>query len=586
MNSRQSLTVSWLRGDTHASSNKKKDSSLAPTGAVRIAESRALLHAGGLITGSVYIDANSDGTRDANEIGVPGLVVDLSGTDSTDAPADRSTITDDNGFYAFDELYPGTYEISKRQSTATIDAEDSSSVSGATTGNNRFSDLILADDQSLGSINFTEAGLRPEFFSIAWFFASAPPTHDMLRETMALAEELAGNVELAASIRASSGDVNDAINSAPLAMNDLFAVEQDNVLMVDVASGLLANDFDVNGDSLSAALVGQAGNGVVSLNDDGSFTYTPNSGFNGVDSFTYETSDGTLTSSLATVTVNVNQANQAPIASNDDFTVAENAVLTVGERHGVLANDTDPDGDVLTADIIDQVANGVVALNSDGSFTYTPNTDFSGQDSFTYQANDGAATSSPATATITITPAAAGNGLFGPVTPGSFESANLLGARTDLVAGAPPLSAEHVNGDIDYSDYSNPPTYGPHHGFDPNDVDGNPGITPRPTGVYTTEQPDEDLIHNLEHGHVWISYNPNLISSGDLAALEQLVLDGSPNANGGGVGVILTPREANDTMIALASWARLLTLDDYDPATVRDFVETNRGQAPEGFITP
>jgi hypothetical protein len=183
---------------------------------------------------------------------------------------------------------------------------------------------------------------------------------------------------------------------------------------------------------------------------------------------------------------------------------------------------------------------------------------------------------------------AGGNQPFGPVTIGNFDDPNLLGDRTDELPNAPPITNEHVNGDIDYADHSNPPTYGDHHGFDPNDsvFDPNPGITPRPTGVYTTEQPDEDLIHNLEHGHVWISYNPSLISARDLAALEQLVRDGSPNPNGGGVGVILTPRAANDVMIALASWARLLTLDAFERTTIRDFVESNRGKAPEEFQTP
>ena len=85
---------------------------------------------------------------------------------------------------------------------------------------------------------------------------------------------------------------------------------------------------------------------------------------------------------------------------------------------------------------------------------------------------------------------------------------------------------------------------------------------------------------------MWISYNPSLISAGDLALLEQFVRDGSPNANGGGVGVILTPRAANDAMIAVASWARLLKMNSYDPVMLRQFIETNRGKAPEGFITP
>ena len=179
-----------------------------------------------------------------------------------------------------------------------------------------------------------------------------------------------------------------------------------------------------------------------------------------------------------------------------------------------------------------------------------------------------------------------GNQLFDVVTLGDFQDNNVLGTRTDLVAGAPAITANHVDGTVDYSAHSNPPTYGDHHGFDSEGTDSNPGITPRPTGIYTTEQPDEDLIHNLEHGHVWISYSPSLISTADLTALQQLVIDGSPNSNGGGVGVILTPRAANTSAIALASWARLTTLNSYDADTVRNFIEVNRGKAPEGFITP
>jgi hypothetical protein len=166
---------------------------------------------------------------------------------------------------------------------------------------------------------------------------------------------------------------------------------------------------------------------------------------------------------------------------------------------------------------------------------------------------------------------------FGEVTVGSFEDAGLLGIRTDLVPNALPIVATHVTEAVDYSGYSNPPTYGPHHPF-LTDAQDN-AITPRATGVYQSEQPDEDLVHNLEHGLVWISYNPTLITNGDLDELEQLVIDGGTNT-----GVILTPRSANDHAIALASWARLLTLDSYDATQVRNFIETNRGKAPEGFI--
>jgi hypothetical protein len=185
----------------------------------------------------------------------------------------------------------------------------------------------------------------------------------------------------------------------------------------------------------------------------------------------------------------------------------------------------------------------------------------------------------PVGATPPVTPPVVppGNGLLPAVTPGEFDDPDLLGTRTDLVAGAPPVVDQiHVTGPVDYSAYSNPPTYGPHHASTT-----APHFAPlQPTGVYTTEQEDEDAVHNLEHGHVWISYDPSLIGT-NLPALEELV-----RSFGTSVGVVLTPRARNDTMIALASWAHLLTMTTFDPIAIRNFAITNRGHAPEGFITP
>ena len=167
--------------------------------------------------------------------------------------------------------------------------------------------------------------------------------------------------------------------------------------------------------------------------------------------------------------------------------------------------------------------------------------------------------------------------LFDLVEVGDFTDEGLLGVRTDLIEGAPEVTLnEHVSGAIDYSDFSNPPTYGPHHG--PLNQDGG-SVVPRPTGVYDTVQPDEDLVHNIEHGHVWISYNPTLISTGDLLLLERMVENGGTNA-----GVILTPRPKNTSAIAVASWAHLLELSSFDDQMIRDFINTNRGHAPEGYI--
>ncbi len=553
-------------------------------------ELRTLLHGAGTLSGSVYIDANGDGTRDPEELGVPGIVIQLTGSSESEGSLARSTFTGDDGVYLFDELDPGTYQVAKRQTQSTLDGQDSTSATDAVLDNNRFSNLVLEDGQNLPGNNFGEQGIRPEYVSIAWFFASTPPAKQMLRETIAVSEERAGNAELAASIRAGGSDLPESINAVPIAINDTYSIEQNGVLDVSATAGLLANDLDSDGDVLTANLVDQVTHGVVSISADGGFQYTPETDFAGTDTFTYRANDGQADSSVATVTINVQPPddgiNQAPVAEDDEYSVMQGGTFSTGAAHGVLANDTDVDGDVLTATLVDSTTHGTVNLNADGSFTYAPESGYSGADAFTYQASDAQVSSNIGTVQIDVTPASSGELAFGPVTAGEFDDSNLLGTRTDLVAGAPPITRNHVDGDLDYSNHSNPPTYGDHHGFDPEGTDVNPGITPRPTGIYTVEQPDEDLVHNLEHGHVWISYNPDLINATDLAALEQLTRDGADDPNGAGVGVILTPRAANDTVIALASWAHLLKLDSYDPATIRSFVETNRGHAPEGFITP
>ena len=82
-------------------------------------------------------------------------------------------------------------------------------------------------------------------------------------------------------------------------------------------------------------------------------------------------------------------ANNKPVANEDHFDVLEDTQLTVEAADGLLFNDTDPDGDKLTAELVQPAANGTVTLNPDGSFTYMPNSDFSGEDGFGYRASDG-----------------------------------------------------------------------------------------------------------------------------------------------------------------------------------------------------
>jgi VCBS repeat-containing protein len=159
---------------------------------------------------------------------------------------------------------------------------------------------------------------------------------------------------------------------------------------------------DAENNPLTYAIVAQPGFGTVTL-DGTTATYTPALDFVGEDSFTYLANDGLVDSNVATVTITVTPVNDAPVAVDDDYTMAEKETLTIGAP-GVLANDNDVDGDTLTAILVDTVSNGTLTLNADGSFTYTPDEYFNGTDSFTYKANDGVEDSELAIVTITVTP--------------------------------------------------------------------------------------------------------------------------------------------------------------------------------------
>jgi len=189
-------------------------------------------------------------------------------------------------------------------------------------------------------------------------------------------------------------------NIAPVAVADAYTILEDAVLTV-AAPGVLGNDIDY--DVLTAILVSGPANGSLTLNADGSFVYMPDLNWHGTDTFTYKANDGMADSNVATVTITVTPVNDAPVAVDDHYTVAEKDTLTVAAP-GVLANDIDVDGDILTAILVDTVQHGTLTLNSDGSFTYTPTAYFNGTDSFTYKAKDAELESDLAVVTITVTP--------------------------------------------------------------------------------------------------------------------------------------------------------------------------------------
>ena len=188
---------------------------------------------------------------------------------------------------------------------------------------------------------------------------------------------------------------------APVAVDDAYNTNEDTTL-VEGAPGVLGNDTDANSDPLTAVVDSDPSNGTLTLNADGSFTYTPNANSFGTDSFTYHANDGTVDSNVATVTITVNAVNDTPVAVNDDYATDEDTALTVAAP-GILGNDSDPvEGDPLTAVLDSGPSNGTLTLNADGSFTYDPVAGFDGIDTFTYLANDGVTDSTASTVTITV----------------------------------------------------------------------------------------------------------------------------------------------------------------------------------------
>jgi autotransporter-associated beta strand protein/VCBS repeat-containing protein len=316
------------------------------------------------------------------------------------------------------------------------------------------------------------------------------------------------------------GDGNDVVlfsNVAPAANDDSYTVAEDTTLNANDPTGtvdgtnddgVLVNDTDADGNSLSATLVSGPAHGMLVLNSDGTFTYTPNQNYNGSDVFTYKANDGQADSNIATVNINVTAVNDPPTitAENGAVTVSETqtatnsgtfddldlddvtitasegtvtqsstssgtwnwskatsddeashiVTITADDGHGGVASvqftltvsnanptatantynteqgnavsgnlisddtgtgaDSDPAGanDPLTVSAVNgsagnvgvatATAHGSVIVNTDGTFTYTPASTYSGADSFTYTISDGDGGTSTATVSLTIAP--------------------------------------------------------------------------------------------------------------------------------------------------------------------------------------
>ena len=201
------------------------------------------------------------------------------------------------------------------------------------------------------------------------------------------------------------GDVTITItpvNDQPNPSDDSYSLQEGGTLIVS-APGVLENDDDADEDILTATVVTPPSHGNLTLNSDGSFSYTHDGGQSISDTFVYRASDGNGGEQTATVNLNITPINDNPVGVNDSYDVAEGTTLNIASP-GILDNDTDQDGDALSATLVSSTNHGSLTLNSDGSFSYSHDGSETVTDSFTYQVDDSLGGADTATVTLNITP--------------------------------------------------------------------------------------------------------------------------------------------------------------------------------------
>jgi VCBS repeat-containing protein len=189
-------------------------------------------------------------------------------------------------------------------------------------------------------------------------------------------------------------------NTAPLAVADSYSTDEDTVLKIDGRRGVLANDKDEENDILTVSAAKAAtlpAHGNLSLNADGSFSYTPEANFNGTDSFTYQANDGQADSGEVTVIIRVNSVNDAPTISFSQTSAVLDELRQL--RLEAMANDIDNPAASLRFSLADAPAGATIDPVS-GALRWTPS-EAQGPGNFTFRVNvsDGTATASE---TVTV----------------------------------------------------------------------------------------------------------------------------------------------------------------------------------------
>ncbi len=181
-----------------------------------------------------------------------------------------------------------------------------------------------------------------------------------------------------------------AVNDAPTCANDASIGDKNQQQTGTIVCA------DVDDANLTIAKVSGPSHGSANVATDGDWTYMPVTSFSGSDAFTFRASDGNLNSSNATMQLTISATNAAPVCADDSSSGDEDQ-----DQSGTITC-TDGDDDELTYTKVGSPTHGTATVDADGSWTYHPNPDFHGSDSFTFRANDGSVNSTAETMSITV----------------------------------------------------------------------------------------------------------------------------------------------------------------------------------------
>lgn len=182
------------------------------------------------------------------------------------------------------------------------------------------------------------------------------------------------------------------------AVSDGYSVLEDGILKI-IQPGVLLNDTP---SGMKATLDGDPVGGTVELDEQGGFIFVPAPDFFGKASFSYKAESDGVEPTTAKVTIDVKPVEDEPRGAPDSYVTEMNLKLTIAKDKGILANDVEPDKQPLVMTLVDNVMHGKLDLKADGSFAYTPETDYLGADLFTYTISDGNTTIGPISASIQI----------------------------------------------------------------------------------------------------------------------------------------------------------------------------------------